>query len=76
MEIGILQVVAGSSVQTDPADAAKNHGVVPDREQLRATLLARRVARIGQRFRPEQNPGDHRDVKNIDRSHDVYENKK
>ena len=40
--------------------------------RTRADALARQVARFGQRFR---NPGDHKDVKNTDRSHDVYENK-
>ena len=59
----------GIGRQTDPADTTRNRG---DAAQLRATLLARRVARLGQRFR---NLGYYKDVKNADRSHDVYENK-
>jgi len=43
--------------QTDPADAAKNREVMLDGAQLRATLLARRVPRLGQRFRPRAEPG-------------------
>ena len=58
--------------ETNLADAAKNCGVVLDSVQLRATLLACPVAKLGRRLR---NPGDHKDVKNTDRSHDVYENK-
>ena len=43
--------------QTDPADADKNCGVVLDRAQLRATLLARRVVRLGQAVPPERIRG-------------------
>ena len=43
-------------------------------------VLARLVVRLGPRFRPEENLGKppgtfHKDVKNTDRSHGVYENK-